>query len=88
MAGLQPEIRLYEPMPALDGGDSGTAVIEAMLRQAPGKIAPGGALLLEIGEGQGERLIPLVRDILPGSDIELIKDLAGIDRCLKVVLTK
>jgi release factor glutamine methyltransferase len=88
LAGLQPEVRLYEPMAALDGGDSGTAVIEAMLLQAPGKIAPGGALLLEIGAGQGERLIHIVRSMLPGSDIELIKDLAGIDRCLKVVLVK
>ena len=88
LAGLQPEVRLYEPVQALDGGDSGAAVIEAMLRQVPGKIAPGGALFLEIGEGQGELLIPIVRDALPGSDIELVKDLAGIDRCLKLVLTK
>lgn len=86
LAGLQAEVRLYEPVQSLDGGDSGTAVLEAMLRQTPGKIATGGALLLEIGAGQGERLIPIVRDILPGSDIELIKDLAGIDRCLKAVL--
>jgi release factor glutamine methyltransferase len=88
LAGLQPEVGLYEPLPALDGGDSGTDVIEAMLRQAPGKLAQGGALFLEIGAGQGERLIPFVRDMLPGSDIDLIKDLAGIDRCMKVVLMK
>jgi len=88
LVDLQPEVRLYEPMSALDGGDSGTDVIEAILAQAPGKTAMGGALFLEIGAGQGERLIPLVRNILPGSDIGLIKDLAGIDRCLKVVLMK
>jgi len=88
LAGLQPEVRLYEPMPALDGGDRGTTVIEAMLRQAPGKIAPGGAIFLEIGAGQGKRLTAIVRDILPGSDIEMIKDLAGIDRCMKVILMK
>jgi len=88
LAGLQPEIYLHEPVLSLDGGDSGTAVIEAMLRQAPGRIAPGGALFLEIGAGQGERLIPIVRDALPGSGIELVQDLAGIDRCMKVVLMK
>jgi len=88
LESLQPEIRLYEPVAALDGGNSGIAVIEAMLRQAPGKIAPGGAIFLEIGEDQVDRLIPIVRDILPGSDIEVVKDLAGIDRCLKVLLMK
>ena len=86
LTGLQPEVCLYEPMPALDGGDSGTAVIEAMISQAPGKMAPGGALILEIGAGQAERLITLVRDMLPGSDVELVKDLAGIDRCMKIIM--
>ncbi|MFA5078284.1 MAG: peptide chain release factor N(5)-glutamine methyltransferase [Dehalococcoidia bacterium] len=85
LSGLQSEVCLHEPKMALDGGDSGTEVIEAMLSQAPGKVAPGGALLLEIGEDQGERLIPKVRDILPGSDITLIKDLAGIDRCMRII---
>jgi release factor glutamine methyltransferase len=88
LAGLQPEVSLYEPIASLDGGDCGTAVIEAMISQVPGKIAQGGALFLEIGACQGERLIPIVRGILPGSDIDLVKDLAGIDRCLKVVLMK
>ena len=88
LAGLQPEVRLYEPMQALDGGDSGRDVIEAMLRQAPGKIAPGGALFLEIGVGQGERLIDIVRDMLPGSGVALFKDLAGIDRCMKIQYTE
>jgi release factor glutamine methyltransferase len=87
LAVLQPEVCLYEPILALDGGDSGTDVIEAMLRQAPGKLAPGGALFLEIGVGQDERLTPIIRDILPGSDIALVKDLAGIDRCMRIRYT-
>jgi release factor glutamine methyltransferase len=86
LAGLQPEIRLYEPASALDGGDSGTEVIEAMLAQAAEKTAPGGAILLEIGEDQGERLMPIARDVLPGSDIMLVKDLAGIDRCMRIII--
>ena len=87
LAGLQPEVYLHEPMVALDGGDRGTDVIEAMLRQVPGKMAPGGALFLEIGAGQEERLTPIVRDILPGSDVALVKDLAGIDRCMRIGYT-
>jgi release factor glutamine methyltransferase len=84
---LQPEVYLHEPMLALDGGDRGIAVIETMLSQMPGKMAPGGALFLEIGEGQDERLTPIVRDILPGSDVTLVKDLAGIGRCMRIRYT-
>jgi len=84
LAGLQPEVYLHEPMVALDGGDRGTDVIEAMLSQAPGKMASGGALFLEIGAGQDEWLTPIVRDMLPGSDVTLVKDLAGIDRCMRI----
>jgi release factor glutamine methyltransferase len=84
LAGLQPEVYLHEPMVALDGGDRGTAVIEAMLAQVPGKMSPGGAIFLEIGAGQEERLTPIVRDILPGSDVTLFKDLAGIGRCMRI----
>jgi len=87
LAGLQPEVYLHEPMVALDGGDRGTDVIEAMLSRVPGKMAPGGALYLEIGAGQDERLTPIVRDILPGSDVTLVKDLAGIDRCMRIGYT-
>ena len=87
LAGLQPEVYLHEPMVALDGGGRGTDVIEAMLRQAPGKMAQGGALFLEIGAGQEERLISIVRDMLPGSGVTLFKDLAGIDRCMRIGYT-
>jgi release factor glutamine methyltransferase len=84
LSSLQPEIYLHEPMLALDGGDIGLAVIEAMLRQAPGKMAPGGALFLEIGAGQVEQLTPIIQDVLPGFDVTLIKDLAGINRCMRI----
>ena len=84
LEGLQPEVYLHEPVAALDGGDRGTDVIEAMLSRVPGKMAPGGALFLEIGAGQEEWLTPIVRDMLPGSDVTLVKDLAGIDRCMRI----
>jgi release factor glutamine methyltransferase len=87
LAGLQPEVYLHEPMVALDGGDRGTEVIEAMLSRVKDKMAPGGALFLEIGVGQEEQLMPIVRDMLPGSDVTLVKDLAGIDRCMRICHT-
>jgi release factor glutamine methyltransferase len=82
--GLQPEICMYEPPDALDGGESGIDLIRALLEQAPGKLAAGGALFLEMGEGQEQRLMPVIRDVLPGWQIALIKDLSGINRCITV----
>ncbi|MBN1689614.1 MAG: peptide chain release factor N(5)-glutamine methyltransferase [Dehalococcoidia bacterium] len=84
LAGLQPEIYLHEPILALDGGDRGTEIIETMLSQALNKMASDSALLLEIGAGQEERLGQIIRDILPGSDVALVKDLAGINRCMRI----
>ncbi len=85
LPGLQPEIYLHEPLIALDGGGKGTDLIQALLEQAPDKLAAGGALFLEMGEGQEQRLMLLIKRSLPVADITLLKDLAGINRCMKIV---
>jgi release factor glutamine methyltransferase len=84
LTGLQPEIYMHEPLIALDGGEKGTGLIQALLEQAPGRMAAGGALFLEIGEGQEQVLMPLAARFLPGAEIRLVKDLAGINRCMKI----
>ena len=54
LAGLEPEVRVWEPRQALDGGMEGLDI----LRRLPGSVAhlltPGGLLALEIGATQGE----------------------------------
>ena len=42
---------------ALDGGPDGLAPIRALVAQAPGRLRPGGWLLLEIGAGTAEMQI-------------------------------
>jgi len=84
--GLQPEIRLYEPVSALDGGESGTELVEALIEQAVGKLAGGGAMFLEIGQDQGIGLKQLACRALPSADVTFIKDLSGIDRCMAILL--
>ena len=81
---LQPEIANYEPHPALDGGPGGTEIISRLLGQLPRKIKPGGAVFLEIGEGQEDEIVPVIGRCLPGCSITLIKDLAGIHRVIKI----
>ncbi len=76
--GLEPEV-LKEPRLALDGGKDGLDAIRAIAADAPRHIKKDGFLLLEIGAQQGSA----VRDILKksgGREIEIRKDLQGLDR--------
>jgi release factor glutamine methyltransferase len=77
---LQPEIVNYEPHLALDGGDDGLAALRILVATAPDYLIPGGIWLVEMMAGQGEA----VRDLLVAqnryTDIEVINDLAGLDR--------
>jgi release factor glutamine methyltransferase len=46
----------------------------------------GACFLLEIGQGQGKIATSLVNSYFPQAGIELISDLGGIDRVVKVIL--
>lgn len=61
LAGLAPEVRDYDPAPALDGGPDGLDAYRAILADAGRLLAPGGALVLEIGYDQGESVPELAR---------------------------
>jgi release factor glutamine methyltransferase len=83
---LGPEIKDHEPATALAGGREGLDRIQQMLKQTPGKIGHGGYLLLEIGQGQGGTATSLIKSYFPQGSIELIPDLSGIERVVKVEL--
>jgi release factor glutamine methyltransferase len=53
IASLSPEVR-HDPASALDGGADGLDLIRRLIETAPDRLAPGGALLLEIGLGQAD----------------------------------
>ena len=53
IASLSPEVR-HDPASALDGGADGLDLIRRLIDTAPDRLAPGGALLLEIGLGQAD----------------------------------
>jgi release factor glutamine methyltransferase len=83
---LSPEIRKFEPKIALAGGGDGLDKIQQMLEQMPGKLNYGACFFLEIGQGQGGMVTSLINGYFPQASIELISDLGGIERVIKVVL--
>jgi release factor glutamine methyltransferase len=80
LAGLQPEVRDFEPRAALDGGPDGLELIGALIAGARPLLRRGGWLLLEIGAGQADA----VRRLLCGTgrfdEVSTRRDLAGIER--------
>jgi len=80
IAKLEPEIREFEPMLALDGGKDGLNSFKVILKKAHCCLAPGGVILLEIGFDQKDRLINIVNKYSLYQSIKFIKDFAGHNR--------
>ena len=59
IAALSPEVR-HDPVSALDGGPDGLDLVRRLIDTAPDRLAPGGALLLEIGAGQADAVNALL----------------------------
>ena len=81
---LQPEVRDYEPRLALSGlgdaaGADGTALHRRILAEAPPFLKPGGWVLLEVGQGQAERVAEAA-SALGYTDITMTADYAQIGR--------
>jgi release factor glutamine methyltransferase len=53
---LQPEVRGFDPMLALDGGADGLEFHRRIAREAPAFLKPGGKLMLEFADGQAEEV--------------------------------
>lgn len=69
---------LREPVAALNGGPDGLVLYRRLVPQAFKLLVPGGYLLLEIGQGQGEAALGLFPPTKWEAHIEL--DLAGRER--------
>jgi methylase of polypeptide subunit release factors len=49
-------------------------------------VRPGGHILLEMGYDQGEALSALALEYLPAASVEIISDLGGNQRVVKLTL--
>jgi release factor glutamine methyltransferase len=79
---LAPEIIKYEPNTALLAGPQGLAVIRKIIRQAPYYLKEGGSLLVEIGAGHSEMLVPELSANPFVDHFEFVLDYSGILRLL------
>jgi len=80
ITGLAPEIS-YEPVSALAAGSDGFDAYRQLAPVLSARLKAEGRIYLEIGEGQGERL-SAVFAAAGLATVRLVKDLAGIGRCL------
>lgn len=69
IAGLEPEVRDYEPAAALDGGADGLNAYRSLIPAAWACLNPGGWLLVEVGIGQSDQVTALFRQ----NDFEAIQ---------------
>ncbi len=79
---LPRDVRDHEPRLALDGGPDGLDVLRRVAARAGRWLAPGGFLLCEIGEDQGEAAAALLADA-GLAEIAVLPDMAGGDRVVE-----
>ncbi len=83
--GLQPEVRDFEPMLALDGKEDGLFFYRQLVSDGRRFLNPGGSVYFEIGYDQAEAVSGLL--IEAGfAEIRVVKDAAGLDRVVCAVL--
>lgn len=79
-AGLQPEVRGFEPRSALVSGPKGTEFHERLLCDSREYLAPSGSLVMEIGQGQRPAVQQIAEQLGGYTPVEIAKDGAGIER--------
>ena len=79
---LQTEVRDHEPIKALDGGSDGLDFYRRIAEDASGSLKKDGLMFLEIGCDQAEAVTSLLSGAGYYSEIEVHKDLTGLDRVI------
>lgn len=78
---LMSDVKDYEPMLALDGGRDGLKFYRKIVEQSKNVLKKDGIIAFEIGYDQAEEVESLL-ELNGYRDIEIKKDLAGLDRVI------
>lgn len=79
---LPPEVRVFEPHTALDGGADGLELVTQLVDAASHRLAAGGYVIVELGRGQS---VSLSRYLEARPELEIVDiqdDLQGIPRVM------
>ena len=85
MISLGPDVRLFEPLGALEAGPEGLDVLRRLLVDAARTLMPGGVVVVEVGYAQAQS----VSDLAVAAGFAAVtshKDLSGKDRFVAGVL--
>ncbi len=77
----------FEPTLALDGGADGLSLIRQLLEQLPAKLNSPALVLLETEATLGAETLTLAKEAFPHADVSLLRDLAGLDRLVRIELS-
>lgn len=79
IADLAPEVALFDPLAALDGGSDGLDGYRAIFESALGNLSPDGLIAVEIGHEQSGSVTEIAH--MSGfSTVETVQDLGNRDR--------
>jgi release factor glutamine methyltransferase len=76
---LDSQVKDYEPLTALDGGESGLDFYVKIIDNSQEFLNKGGMLIFEIGYNQGEEVAKLMQNA-HFQNVTVSRDLAGLDR--------
>jgi release factor glutamine methyltransferase len=85
IGALQPEVRNYDPLVALDGGPDGLAAYRMILGRIGVSLRPGGFAAFEVGHDQAESVAGLCSDA-GLKDVRFVKDIAGASRVVTAAM--
>jgi release factor glutamine methyltransferase len=85
--GLEPEVALWDPHAALDGGADGLDAYRTILADIKRVLEPDGWAVFEVGYDQSEQVAELAKErglTVARSDWPMLRDLGGTVRCVAV----
>lgn len=81
---MDESVLLYEPKTALFAEQNGLAIYKKIAIEAKKHLSTTGKIYLEIGYLQGDAVSEIFKTAFPEKQIEVLKDLSGNDRIVKV----
>lgn len=82
---IDENVRRFEPASALFSGDSGLQHIRQWSLKAAELLRPGGFAMFEIGFQQGNAARELFEGLRKFEEVQIVKDLAGLERYVRAV---